>query len=556
MLNYDPQSHDLNQQLKSINSQLLDCSSSWTNWLLQCAKLKWISKREDDLKFLYARLKKRRNFSPSTLVASEDPTIRQDLIKSIIQHFEKLFNATQPANSLESIPIPKGNVIPSHLSHLLTIAVSDVEIKEAIFLGSSNSSLGPDGFNFEFFKSTWLITGPLVCKAVRSFFSKGYLPKKAKATAIALIPKSSHASNISDFRPIALCNVFYKIISKILASRMKEIMPFIIGDNQAGFIKNRISMDNILLASEILSDFKKATKMKLMCAKLDIRKAFDSVSRTFILARMKQKGFPPTFIQWVKACISDVYFSICIDGVLEGYFNSSSGIRQGCPLSPYFFCIAMDAFSCLIDNGSSQDKFIGFNKQGMNISHLLYADDLLIFGEASLSNCAVLTKLLDLFANVSGLLVNHEKSQIILSSFISNPWDVCEALHMPSSCTKMTYLGLPISVKKCSKSDFLPLMQSIANHLAGWKARLLSMGGRLQFLKYTVCNTIAYWIRGSIIPKSCLKLLSRMCAKFLFFGDMEAKKLHLIAWKRTCKPKINGGLGIPDLHGLQFATLS
>ncbi|PKU65218.1 Putative ribonuclease H protein [Dendrobium catenatum] len=556
MLNIDPQNLALNYKLKSINSQLSDCSASWTNWLLQRAKLKWLSKGEDDLKFLYARLKKRRNHSSSTLVASEDPTIRQDLINSITQHFEKLFNATPPVNTLESFSIPKGNVIPSHLSHLLTVNVSDVEIKEAIFLGSSKSSPGPDGFNFEFYKSTWLITGPLVCKAVKSFFSKGYLPKMAKATAIALIPKSTHASNISDYRPIALCNVFYKIISKILASRMKEIMPFIIGNNQAGFIKKRIATDNILLASEILSDFKKSAKNKLMCAKLDIRKAFDSVSRAFILSKMKQKGFPSSFIHWVKACILDVHFSICIDGALEGYFNSSYGIRQGCPLSPYLFCIAMDVFSCLIDNDSNQDNFIGFHKHGVNISHLLYADDLLIFGEASLNNRAALRKILDIFAKVSGLLVNHEKSQIIISSYISNPMDFCEALHMPSYCVKMTYLGLPISVKKCSKYDFLPLMHSIANHLAGWKARLLSMGGRLQFLKYTVCNTIAYWIRGSIIPKSCIKTLSRICAKFLFFGDPEAKKLHLITWKRTCKPKLNGGLGIPDLIGLQFATMS
>ncbi|XP_020684404.2 uncharacterized protein LOC110101006 [Dendrobium catenatum] len=159
MLNIDPQNLDLNYQLKSIKSQLSVCSESWTNWLLQRAKLKWLTKGEDDLKFLYARLKKRRNHSSATPVASEDPTIRQDLINSITQHFEKLFNAPPPANTLESLFIPKGNVIPSHLSHLLTVNVSDDEIKEAIFLGSSNSSPGLDGFNFEFYKSTWLITG-------------------------------------------------------------------------------------------------------------------------------------------------------------------------------------------------------------------------------------------------------------------------------------------------------------------------------------------------------------------------------------------------------------
>ncbi|XP_028553350.1 uncharacterized protein LOC114580332 [Dendrobium catenatum] len=174
----------------------------------------------------------------------------------------------------------------------------------------------------------------------------------------------------------------------------------------------------------------------------------------------------------------------------------------------------MDAFSCLIDNDTSHNIFIGFQKQGMNLSHLLYVDDLLIFGDASISICAVLREVLNHFAMISGLLVNHDKSQVILSSYISNHMAVCEALHMPTSCSKMIYLGLPISVKKNCKSDFQPLLNSISNHLSGWKARFLSIAGRLQFLKYIVCNTIAYWLRGTVIPKSCIKTLSRM-----FYND-------------------------------------
>ncbi|PKU64267.1 Putative ribonuclease H protein [Dendrobium catenatum] len=514
----------------------------------------WLAHGEDDLKFLYTRVRRRKNISSSSLVASDDLIVRQDSINSIISHFENLFNAPHPVAFTDPLPIPKGNVIPLHLSSLLTGLVSDEEIKAAIFAGSSTSSPGPDGFNFEFYKSSWLITGPLICKAVKSFFAKGYLPNKVKASAIALIPKFAHASNISDFRPIALCNVFYKIISKILASRMKDIMPFIIGNNQGGFIKNRIATDNILLASEILLDFKLSAKMKLLCAKLDIRKAFDSVSRDFILVRMKQKGFPPQFINWIKVCISDIHFSICIDGALEGYFHSSSGIRQGCPLSPYLFCIAMDAFSCMIDNPSSNDRFIGIQRKEMALTHLLYADDLLIFGEASSLNCTVLMGILDSFAKMSGLLVNHEKSKLIISKAIPNTLAVCEALNLNSLGDKMTYLGIPISVKKLCSADFQPLLNSISNHLAGWKARLLSIAGRLQYIKYTIYNTISYWIRGTILPKSCIKSLCRMCSRFLFFGDSGIKKLQLISWKRTCRPKHLGGLGIPDLASLQFAN--
>ncbi|XP_028555181.1 uncharacterized protein LOC114580776 [Dendrobium catenatum] len=157
-INEDPLNPSLNQTLKCINAQILECSSSWTNWVLQRAKLKWLSQGEDDLKFLYARIRKRRNHSTSPLVANADPIVRKDLISSIILHFERLFNAPTPDSLGDSSSIPHGKVMPFHLAALLTVSVSDEEIKAAIFNGNSNSTPGPDGFNFEFYKATWLMS--------------------------------------------------------------------------------------------------------------------------------------------------------------------------------------------------------------------------------------------------------------------------------------------------------------------------------------------------------------------------------------------------------------
>ncbi|PKU86233.1 integrator complex subunit 11 [Dendrobium catenatum] len=117
------------------------------------------------------------------------------------------------------------------------------------------------------------------------------MPNGVKATALAIIPKHKNATAISEYRPIASCNVIYKIIAKVLAERLKPVMNLIVKDNQAGFVKSRVSTDNILLANEILCFAGKRRNYNTFCAKLDIKKVFDSVSRKFLLDRLAQKGF-------------------------------------------------------------------------------------------------------------------------------------------------------------------------------------------------------------------------------------------------------------------------
>ncbi|XP_020701505.1 uncharacterized protein LOC110113314 [Dendrobium catenatum] len=275
-------------------------------------------------------------------------------------------------------------------------------------------------------------------------------------------------------------------------------MPLIVKETQAGFVKARISTDSILLANDILSLVNKGGAGNIFCAKLDIKKAFDTISREFLLARMHQKGFPKPFISWIKACITKVNFSIIIDGALEGFFSSSAGLRQGCPLSPYLFCIVMDVLSNLLD----ERGFKGFKTDNYHLSHILYADDVLILGDATIDNCKILSSVLKEFANATGLHINYEKCSIMFSKNQRNQEMLCQALSITNVSTKLTYLGIPISFTRLKVKDFMPLMDKLHKKFIGWKANLLSFAGRLQFLKFTIQNTIVYWIRGSIIPKT------------------------------------------------------
>ncbi|PKU63238.1 Putative ribonuclease H protein [Dendrobium catenatum] len=521
------------------------------SWLIQRAKENWLKQGEEDLKFLFSKVKRRQgsNKMAVNLFAAFPGSNNREVINCIVQHFQGLYNPSPPS-LLDVSLFPIGNSLRNLYWEFLSCMVTDREIKKSVFSGSSTSTPGPDGFNYHFYKTSWLISGPLVCKAVRSFFEKGYIPRGVKATILALIPKTRNVQSISDFRPIALCNTIYKIIAKTLSNRLKPIMPHLVKHNQSGFVKSRISTNNIILAKEILYMARKNSIYKVFCAKLDIRKAFDTVSREFLLNRMLQKGFPNSFVNLIKACTSDVNYSVLVNGAIEGFFSSTSGLRQGCPLSPYLFCLVMDAFSALLDNG----EFKGINVDDFSLSHLLYADDVLVFGEATVENCLCLKKIISTFSNATGLHVNLSKSSIMFPKFVKNHAELCNILSIHNISEVITYLGIPLSFNRLKVADFLPLTDSISVKLSGWKASLLSFAGRLQFLKYTILNSIAYWILGAIIPKTVSKFFKKVCSKFLFFGDCNAgKKLHLVSWDNVTRPKEFGGLGLPSLASLQFA---
>ncbi|PKU84501.1 Putative ribonuclease H protein [Dendrobium catenatum] len=292
----------------------------------------------------------------------------------------------------------------------------------------------------------------------------------------------------------------------------------------------------------------------MFCAKLDIRKAFDSISRDFLIARLLQKGFPNSFVTWIKGCITDVHFSICLNGSLEGFFNSTSGLRQGCPLSPLLFCIAMDGLSNILIDPTSSNQFKGICCNDLHINHLMYADDLLVMGDSNIDNANHLNSCLHLFSSLSGLHINPNKSAVIFSS--NEPCNnlICEALGIHNISPYLTYLGIPISPKRLKFTHFQPLLSKITALLAGWKNLFLSFAGRIQFLKFTITNFIAYWIRGSIIPKGCCVYINKLCSKFLFHNNLVERKLHLISWSKVNIPKSVGGLGIPSIEALYFGV--
>ena len=211
-------------------------------------------------------------------------------------------------------------------------------------------ALGPDGMPLLFFQHFWPTCGAVVSKMVLDFLNQGISPLNFNETHIVLIPKIKEPKRVTDYRPISLCNVTYKIVSKVIANRLKKILPSIISETQSAFVHGRLITDNVLVAFETMHHIsnKKSGKVGEMARKLDMSKAYDTVGWEYLEKIMKKLGFDERWRVLVMKCVRSVTYSIKINGSPRGHIIPFRGIRQGNPLSPYLFLLCAKGLLALI----------------------------------------------------------------------------------------------------------------------------------------------------------------------------------------------------------------
>lgn len=169
-----------------------------------------------------------------------------------------------------------------------------------------------------------------------------------------------------------------------------------------------------------------------------------------------------------------------INGELAGYFGSSRGLRQGCSLSPYLFVICMDVLSKLIDK-AADERQIGFHPKckHIKITHLCFADDLMVFIDGTTRSIGETIKILDEFAKYSGLKISPQKSTIFLAGLTErNRSEITTQFQLPTGAIPVRYLGLPLLSKRMSVADYEPLINKIRSRMTSWTTRHLSYAGR------------------------------------------------------------------------------
>ncbi|XP_019092278.1 PREDICTED: uncharacterized protein LOC109129106 [Camelina sativa] len=289
---------------------------------------------------------------------------------------------------------------------------------------------------------------------------------------------------MKDYRPISCCNVIYKVISKILANKLKLLLPTFIAGNQSAFVKDRLLIENVLLATELVKDYHKGTISHRCAIKIDISKAFDSVQWPFLRNVLTALDLPQEFVHWIMLCVKTASFSIQVNGELAGFFNNSRGLRQGCSLSPYLFVIVMDVLSRLLDKEAGLTFGYHPHCKDLGVTHLSFADDIMVLSDGQVRSIEDIVSVFEKFAKISGLRISMEKSIIYLGGL--NEFERQEVMNSFSFAVgqlPVRYLGLPLVTKRLTESDYAPLIDQIKQKIGSWTARFLSFAGRLNLIQ-------------------------------------------------------------------------
>ncbi|KAJ9542319.1 hypothetical protein OSB04_028825 [Centaurea solstitialis] len=500
LVDANPYDISLQDNLSSVTGKFQEALWLEDSYFRQRAKCKWLQEGDLNTAYFHKAVKERKNRSLITSIL--DVHGMEASGDSIGVAFENYFKSILGERDAHVIPDIPEDFFSRKLSiedaNFMIRPITKEEVKLAMFDIGDDRAPGSDGYTSKFFKSAWSIIGSDVILAIQDFFYRGRLARQVNHTAICLLPKHPHASRVTEFRPISLCNVLYKCIAKIISWRIKDSLDFLVSSSQSAFIPGRRITDNILLAHELMEGYGRQHGTPRCAFKIDIQKAYDSVDWWFLCTLLDRMGFHPIMRHWIMELVSTTSYSLIINGEPTGFFKGGRGLRQGCPLSPYLFTLVMEAFSSLFRRQIGQDHRFSFHKgcAELAISHLCFADDLMVFSKGDLESVTVLKEVLDSFATLSGLKPNIAKSSVYFSNVDPNTVQgILNILPFQTGNLPFRYLGVPLSSKRLVVSDFESLIIKVKS------------------------------------PQS-----------------NSAKGKCRVAWSDVCKPKQAGGLGIKRLN--------
>ena len=557
IINFDALNEEEKVTLETKKAQMDSLINRMTNRNMWNAKIRWRAHAERGTKYFHGLISRSttHNICKAMVLSNYGPkngevTVKRDeMLHECRTYFANLYDCEQDRID---------NLFFSNETASLTAdqresceeSFSLNELEKALFSMKNGTSPGPCGYTAEFFKTFWSELKVLVAQAVHEIMDKGHMPRDMKASITVLIPKrGKDRRRIENLRPISLLNVLYKLITKAIALRVRNVIKNLIHDDQTGFIQGRYIGENVRLILDLIQrcNEDKISAMLLAC---DMQKAYDSVRWSFLKDIIRRNGFGPNFQKWIDILYDDSPDSyptarVQLNGFMSEPYVIKRGLRQGCPLSCYLFLLCIEP---LLHKLRNNEEIKGVTLPGsVTVKVSGYADDLTVFLDGSENSLRQCVTTFESFEAISGLRLNKHKTYCTWIGDQSRTKDfICEDIGLKWTREPIEILGIQISsdtLVDMVQQNYFNKIEKLQQRLNPWLQRGLTPYGKIHLIKSVALSQLTYVM--SVLPHPGADMIKKIeDIIFQFIWNKKRARVKKEVLKMECK---KGGLKVPDI---------